>query len=422
MKLGKLLLGATLIFATVATAQDDPERECKRMRYLAGEALKVQNYHEASMYYLKGEQICGGYEADNWARLLGSLRKTINGEKDEKIRKNYTDTLLAAYTRAEAAGAYDKKDDLVRGYYTLQGSTPDNVAADALFLSGIEAGGTAIQEMYISHYYYNLYVMYYGEKDAEKKSVLKSRLIKDYFKLSKLITDANFSIKAQENLTAYFNNIVQSCDDLLPDLKGFMSSFSQDPEIKKAAVTNFINLLELKGCTSSTEYFELIDTLIDIDPTSFEAQMMKAKALGAKKDHRGAIAAYKAAKEVASDEGSKQEIQYEIARTQLTMGSYTAAYKTAMTVKGDLRGKALIVAGQAVGKNANNCGDSTFERKCNNIYAVQLLQQGRALGASAGNAIGSFKTRYPTESEIFENGSPSSVSLTCYGVSVNPKG
>ncbi|MGB0915231.1 MAG: hypothetical protein ACPGVI_04120, partial [Crocinitomicaceae bacterium] len=70
--------------------------------------------------------------------------------------------------------------------------------------------------------------------------------------------------------------------------------------------------------------------------------------------------------------------------------------------------------------NANNCGSSTFERKCNYIYAVQLLEQARSLGESTGGTISSFRNNFPTDSEKFENGSPSSVSLSCYGVSVNP--
>jgi len=93
-----------------------------------------------------------------------------------------------------------------------------------------------------------------------------------------------------------------------------------------------------------------------------------------------------------------------------------------MSVNGDLRGDALGIAGRAVGNNANNCGASTFDRKCNYIYAVQLLEQARAKGADVGSAISKFKANYPTDGEVFENGSPSSVTLSCYGVSVNPKG
>ena len=87
---------------------------------------------------------------------------------------------------------------------------------------------------------------------------------------------------------------------------------------------------------------------------------------------------------------------------------------------GEHKGKALVIAGKSVGSNANNCGASTFERKCNNIYAVQLLEKAKALGASTGNSISSYKSRYPTSDDLFQNSNPQSVTLTCYGVTVNP--
>ena len=65
MKLANLLLGLTLMIGLNSVAQDDAERECKRMKFLAGEALKVENYKEAAMYYLKGEEICGGYDKND---------------------------------------------------------------------------------------------------------------------------------------------------------------------------------------------------------------------------------------------------------------------------------------------------------------------------------------------------------------------
>lgn len=416
MKLTNLLLGLSLMIGFSSFSQDDDtERECKRMRFLAGEALKVKNYTEASTYYLKGEEICGGYDAANYARLIGSLRNAVNGAKDKESKTAYTDTLVATYDRCEAAGHYDQAEDLIRASYMLQASKPNSKKADELFVRGIAKQGNATQEAYISYYYYNLYSLWYAAADGDKPE-LKKRLISEYFNLSKLISSANMSVKAQENLTTYFNYVVRSCDDILPELKGFMSALSQDPAVKKASVMNFITLLEDKECTSAAEYTQLIDTLVEIDPNSLDAQMMKAKALMAKNDYREAISTLKTAKSLSTDEAQKQEITYEIARAQFSSGSYTAAYNTSMTISGDLKSKALIIAGKAVGQNANNCGASTFERKCNNIYAVQLLQQGGA-GAST---IAKYKNNYPTGQDCFDNGSPASVTLTCYGVTVSP--
>ena len=60
-----------------------------------------------------------------------------------------------------------------------------------------------------------------------------------------------------------------------------------------------------------------------------------------------------------------------------------------------------------------------MERKSNYVYAVQLLEQARSLGESTGGTISSYKAMYPTDQEKFENGNPSTMTLSCYGVTVN---
>ena len=419
MKLEKLLFGILIFIVSQASAQDDPERECKRMRFLAGEELKIKNYAAAASYYIKGEIICGGYDAANYARMIGTLRNAISTTKEKTEKTAYADTLEEVYVRAEAAGAYNQKDDLFRASNILSTSEPNRSTADLLFRRGIDATGNATNQAYVSYFYYNTYAMFAEAKEDVKKAALKKRLITEYFELSTLISSAKMSAKTQETITSYFNFVVGGCDDILPELKGYIENLPTDPEVKKLAVNNFIELLEKKECTGAPEYIQLIDIYVEIDPNSIDAMLKKAKAQASKGNRSGAVATLRKAKEISTDEAQKQEITYMIAVEQFKLNQYSSAYKTAMTISGEHRGKALIIAGKSVGQNSNNCGTSTFERKCNNIYAVQLLQQGIALGASAGGSISTYKSRYPTDSEKFDNGSPSSITLACYGVSVN---
>ncbi|MEJ6615671.1 MAG: tetratricopeptide repeat protein, partial [Crocinitomicaceae bacterium] len=357
------------------------------------------------------------------------------------------------YQRAEDAGVYDQADDLLRASYILQASSPNRKKADSLFQRGIKAQGVKTNEVYVSYFYYNTYAMNAAAKeigkteftekyisltiaeteklgtDGAKKmeneiikaktNELKKRMISDYFELSALVSKAGMSVKTQETITEYFNAVVRSCDDILPDLKGYMENLPTDPEMKKATVMNFLNLLENKSCTESPEYFKLVEIIVELDPNSFDAQMMKAKALIGQNKYSDAISTLRKAKELAPDDAKAQEINCEIARAQYSSGSYTAAYNTAMSVSGAMKGKALVIAGQCVGKNANNCGSTTMERKSNYVYAVQLLEQARSLGESTGGTISSYKAMYPTDQEKFENGNPSTMFLSCYNVTVN---
>jgi hypothetical protein len=422
MKLGKLIVAALLLVGTSTSyAQDGEATECKRMLFLAQQArMERQDYKESTLYMILAEKECGSLDAKNMKILIASLRNTINGTQDAEEKKAYSDTLDVYYNKSEDAGFYDQADDLIRAAIMLGTTTPNRVKADELFQRGIAAQGEKTNEGYISYYYYNLYAMY-AAAPVDDRPDLKRRMISVYFELSALISKASMSAQTQETIKGYFNAVVNTCEDVLPELKGFMETLPEDVEMRKSALMDFITLLEEKQCTDADEYGDLINAFVETDPTSLDAQLMKAKYLISKKKYREAIVTLKTAKGLSTDEAQKQEITYRIADAQYRMGSLTTAYKTAMSVSGEFRGKALVIAGNSVSKNANNCGSSTFERKCNYIYAVQLLEQARAKGASV-SGISGMRANFPTDEEIFDNDSPSSVTLTCYGISVNPKG
>lgn len=416
MKLGNLLIVATLLIGTAANAQEGEDRECTRMRVIANNAMGYGNYPEAVEYFLRAEKLCPEFGKDNYDRLVSCAIKMVNKTEGD-ASKAYTDTLLGAWERSEAKGFYDQLDDLNRGYYYLMGTTPNYVKSDFHLKRAIETLGKEMNEQFIPVYYYNVYTLWYMEQDATKKDVLKQRLITDYFSLSKLIQEANFAPKTQENLTLYMRQAIQTCDDILPMMPNFMSSLPEDVEIKKTMMLDMTELLESIGCTDTKEYKELLKTMYKLYPDDREIMIKYLNLLPCSER----IPLYREIISTSKDEKEKNDMQYEIARCYYEMGSYTTAFNAAKSVGGDKKGSALSIMGQCVGKTANGCGDSTFERKCNYIYAVQLLEQAQANGASGlSGVISSYKSNYPTTPDIFDNGSPTSVSLTCWGVSVNP--
>ncbi len=414
MKLQKLLLSALVLISLGVYAQEETEqeRECKRMRFLAGEDLKIKNYAGASAYYIKGEAICGNYDKANYDRMIGSLRNTISAETDKVKKTAYIDTIIGVYDRAEQKGFYDQANDLIRASYIVQSSKPNRAAADVLFARGITKVGAAPSETQLILYYSNLYTVYTESTDTAKKSELKKRLISEYFGLSKMVSDTKMSAKTQENLTTYFNNIVRSCEDILPDLKGFLATLPQDKEMKKKAVVNFMTLLETKKCTDAKEYEMLVDTLNVIDP-SLDGKLAKARLLVSKKRYNEAVAAFKEAKTMTTESAKIEEIEYMIASTQFNSGSYNAAYSTAMGISGDNRSEALYIAAQCVAKLSNSCGSSTIERKANFLYAARLADQ-----AGQGGAAAKYRAAGPTDGEWFDAGI-SSISLSCWNVTVS---
>ncbi|NRA10472.1 MAG: hypothetical protein HRT57_00785 [Crocinitomicaceae bacterium] len=432
MKLGNILLGASMIIATVTFAQDgDGNNECKRMRFIANKAMAAQDYKEAVEYFLKAEVICGpdfmkndkgeDIGSANYDRLTGSIIREIQAGTNLDIQKLYGDTLDSVYTRMDKINLYDKKNDMMRGSYLLKKSVPDYVQADFYFTRGINThvnGGNAVHESYIPVAYYNTYTLFFMEQDEEKKAALKKRMISDYFDLSKLVTKANFSIGTQESITQYFNTVVQTCDDLTPEISDFITGLTEDVDAAKLSLMNLIDLMETKKCTDTKEYMDLINAYLEIDPSSPKALEMKAKGLEKETKYREANVIYEKLillEEVTQER--KDALKYKIVWNIFNTRSYKAAYNKAMSTSGASRGKSLIIAAQCVARMANDCGTSTFERKCNYIYAVRLLERS---GVASATMIAKYKANFPTSRECFAESNPTSVTLSCWGVSVSP--
>lgn len=412
MKFGKLLLiGATAFLTFTANAQDgDENRECDRMRFLAGEGVKSSDYKSATAYYHKAEVICGGFDKANWDRLIGSLKYVINEETDEGVKKLYTDSLVSAYERQETAGLYEEKNDLERGMYIMQSSAPDVTKADMYFQRGIKTAGLKTHEAYIIYAYYATYLMFDSAKDAEKET-LKKRMIEDYFRYSEMVSKAGMTPQTQETLTTYLDYVVQTCDELLPEIPGYITNLPEDKETAVQAISRMLGLLDAKGCNDSQEHLSLVNAWLEREPNSIPALL-------AKLDHMEGSKAIPIINDImgkTDDAAMKAELQYKKAYIQFKSGQYTAAYASGRACTGEFSAKGLYIAAQCVAATANSCGDSTFDRKCNYLYAAQLAEQ-----AGQGGAAASYRAKAPSSQDCFNENSPTSVSLSCWGVTVNP--
>ena len=393
----------------------DNNKECQRMLLFVSQELKMKNYAMASMYYLKGETICGEeYGAKEYDAMSKTLRNTIITEKDNVRKKLYTDTLLGVYDRMDAKGYYNEVESSKRATFIMMSSKPDYKKADEIYLRAFE-NNNKFNDAELTYYYYNLYTLF-SITSGDEQTAFKKRLISDYFLLSKKIESEKFASSTQQSLTGYFNSLVRSCDDILPELNGFMSSLPQDKEAKKKAVNNFLKLLKEKGCTESNEYEMLIDTIISIDNT-IDAVLAKAQLLKVKKRFKESISVYQTAVQMTELDSIKNEIMMDVLDIQYSnLNAYRTAYNTALTIKGMNRSKALLVAANCVAKTANSCGSSTFERKCNYYYAAQLANQ-----AGEPEIASKFKANAPTADEIFSNNSPATLKLSCWNVTVDVK-
>ncbi|MFM8241522.1 MAG: hypothetical protein ACKN86_01850, partial [Crocinitomicaceae bacterium] len=244
-----VLFGILTLTSVVGFAQNDSiqKRECDRMRFLAGEELKLKNFAGALTYYQKAETICGNFDKAAYERM-SQAAINANATETDKVRKAlFADTVISIYGRMDSKSFFDQKNALTRASFYMKTTTIDRAKADEWYTQSLK-NGVQFNESQLLTYYNNLYQMYIASKD-DLKGAIKKRLINDYFVFSKLVTDAGMTPKTQETLTNVFNTLIKTCDDILPDLAGFMKTLPQEKEAKIKTVNNFMTILKEKGCT-----------------------------------------------------------------------------------------------------------------------------------------------------------------------------
>ena len=413
------------VFISLSQNDSIKLRECNRSKFLAQEerksieidtsaTLKLMHFKTEFTYLLKAEAICGTFTKNNYNYIIRSGQDILKLEKDPKIKSIYIDTLFLINKKIDLLKFGDKNIVLKLADYCLLKSVIERDLCDNYYLNALRDTSLKFTDVNIINYYSNLYSLYLTEQDALKKSTYKKRLISDYFMLSKLITYKKLQARTLESIVNVFNGIVRNCEDLLPDLVVFMNELPQEKEAKIKTVTNFLNLMKEKSCSSSKEYEMLVDTLIKI-VGSIETMIEKAELLIVKKRYTEGLANFNAAKIMTENLVKLDEIDFRILEVQFhNLDNYQTAYRLAMAISGTNKSKALLIAAKCVANSANSCGSSTFDRKCNYYYAAELAERAGDSGAASRYRAGA-----PSSEEKFNNNNPSSVSLSCWGVTVN---
>lgn len=419
----------TLLFLNVviSLSQNDSIklRECNRLKFLAQEerksieidtsaTLKLIHFKTEFTYLLKGEAICGTYTKNNYNYIIRSGQDILKLEKDSKIKSRYIDTLFFIYKKMDLLKFGDKNIVLKLADYALLKSEIERTVSDAYYTRAFKDTSLKFTSENLTNFYSNLYLLYSSEVDVAAKNLYKQRLISDYFMLSRLISVKKLSSKTQESISNIFNGTIKNCEDLLPDLKVFITELPKDIDLKIKTTTNFISLLKEKSCTDSKEYEMLVDTLIKFDKTTTTI-IAKAELLIVKKRYNEAISSLNSAKAMTKDAVQSEDIDFQILEVQFhNLNNYQTAYRLALEISGSNKNKALQIAAKCVANSANSCGSSTFDRKCNYYYAAELAERAGDSGAASR-----YRASAPSSEEKFNNNNPSTVSLSCWGVTVN---
>ena len=126
----------------------------------------------------------------------------------------------------------------------------DSQAADYGTMSSATTTSTQV-------YYKNLYNLYV--KTDRTDNELKKRLISEYFRLSTAISDNKLKPKSQLFISKIFNNVVRTCEDILPELAGYLKTL---PQQHVKIETEQITRLSPKSIPSSSAHVKTILPII----------------------------------------------------------------------------------------------------------------------------------------------------------------
>ncbi len=409
MKTLNYIIATASAVLTIGVQAQERTKECAEFAMIASDSKMMKEFQEAATYYWKIEKSCPT-DDKIYANLRYCYESLIAESKDEAKKKAYIDTLINVYELQEKKFGKDPNWSLWHAYWKTTNRSTDYQSIDVLFTYAIDQLQEKTGASFISTYYYNIMMMYNAEKDAAKKEAHAKRIIDEYISLQKLLKKIDGSERVQEYVTSIFDGIAKSCDDVTPVMAKVLKMLPQEKTAKIEALKNYMAILDRKNCSSSAEYVAMSDSLLILEPSG-AAWTAKAISLAEKKKYSEANEAFR--KALTFPDADKDEINYRIAHMQYAQNQYKNAFNTASSVSGEWRSKALGIMASAVAALANSCGDTTFERKANYWYAVELAEK-------AGISTSAYKANCPTAQDIFNDNKErgGSFYLSCWGVNV----
>jgi tetratricopeptide (TPR) repeat protein len=175
-----------------------------------------------------------------------------------------------------------------------------------------------------------------------------------------------------------------------------------------------------KDCTSDPLFFKLVEALHELEPSARTAFYL-GRLAAENNDMNKALEYYKNAAELEEDPLDKAKDYFTIAEVYKDRGSYSSArkyYQLALDSKPSMGIAYLRIAAMIAG-SANDCGNTTFEKRAVYWKAANFARRAASVDASlrdnATETANSYEQRAPSKSDIFqESMEGKTVSFSCW--------
>lgn len=432
MKIKQILLalGIMLMSGISAQAQETDSANCEKYKSLYFQYLKQGMYRDAMTFWSMAYNYCGPENVETKTLINGRIGylKLMDAEQDNAKKAELRDTVYWIYERIIAK---DSDPEWKAKYGSMLVSEDDTRYGkiDTLFWESLHVMKGESSPSHIKQYFKHLLTNRFNKATEENKEEVRNFIIEEYMVLSDYCAEGAAAQRAkgdeeeakkydgaQDFLDKYFIQIVNDTKMLTDVIDKKMNSLPQSKDEKAKKVNAYLQLLDKKKAQTTETYGRLMDTLLTLEPTA-EAYYKTGYYYQENGNDSKALDYFQKAVEMEGDGANKDKYLYALANSQYSNKKYSAAYKTANTVGGDYRGKAMIIAGNSIAATANSCGETTFARKANYWLANDYYKKAAALGENVSSS--KFLDNAPSSEECFNEGVTmgSSVSLSCWGES-----
>lgn len=238
-------------------------------------------------------------------------------------------------------------------------------------------------------------------------------------KEAKLVKNSEINLNAYSTVKGSVNAKLgqrADCDNLIPLYNNDFAEKKNDVQWLQIASER----LSAKDCTDDPIFFKVSEALHKAQPSAKSALYLGqlAEAEGRSSE---AMKYYNESAELETNPNDKSRVYMKIADNYKSGGNFSQArtyYRRALDAKPSA-GRAYLQIASMYAQSANNCGETTFDKRAvywlAADYAARAGRVDPSLSSAANQSVAAYKGRAPQKSDIFQEGKQGqTVSIGCW--------
>ncbi len=446
MKTKLILTLSGLMFATsVLQAQS---ADCATKAALAYDDAKAQRYDAAYEPLMEVKEECPTYSLATFQYLDRAIKHKMESasgaEKNALIEENiqlmndrlkhFPDKTNAAEVQGEIAWLkYDNgigtKEEQFQAFDAAYKADPESFTSPkriyayfSLLVDLQDEGEKSLEDVFEN---YEEVISKIEEEENDLANVLAPLLEKQDAGEELTSKEKTLASNSQINLEAY-SKVKSSVNGKLgqrADCENLIPLYNKDFEEKKNDVA-WLKIsserLSAKDCTEDPIFYKLSVALHEAEPSAKSALYLGQLA-EAEGNSSEAMKYFNESAELEDNPADKARVYMKIADNYRKSGSFGQArtyYRRSLEAKPS-NGRAYLHIANMIGQSANNCGETTFDKRAvywlAANYAAKAGSVDPSLSGVANESVAAYKGRAPQKSDIFQEGKQGeTVSIGCW--------